>query len=129
MPHAVCTQHVATLVDQDVEGQARLLYVTPNGVRLLSNDRGDLYAARGVNGNLTTKLAEPAAAVASPGSTMEGEQQAAAREKFLQRSDATFLVGQAEVRRVRERRWMHQNSLTSTSSPASTMSTCEGISM
>jgi hypothetical protein len=50
------------------------------------------------------------------------------REKLRKRPDAPLLIGEAERRRLGQRRRMHQNSLTSTSSPASTMSTFDGIS-
>jgi hypothetical protein len=116
-------------VDQDVEEQARLLDVAADRVRMLGDDRRDLDAFGRVDADLIAELAEPAAAVRSPGAAVEGEEQTAARQELPKRAHASFLIGQCELGRARQRRLMHQKSSTSTTSPASTMSTCAGISM
>ena len=128
MPDAVRAHDVPALIDEDIEGEASLLDVAADGVGILRENGRDLYASRRECWNRTTELAEPAAAVRSPGAAMKRQEESAARQEFAEASSAPFLIGQGELRRMGQRRLMHQNSFTSTSSPASTMSTWAGIS-
>jgi hypothetical protein len=73
--------------------------------------------------NASCQFTEPAAAVRSPRASVEGEQDMAALEEFRERAYDAFLVGQLEGwRELKVRMIGHQNSFTSTISPASTMS-------
>jgi len=128
VPHAVRAEHVPARVDQNVERQTRLLDVATDGLRILRDDGDNLDAACGVVGNVSTQLAEPAAAVRSPRAAVEREQQPSAGEEVGKRTNASLLIRKTEIWRPRQRRSVHQNNLTSTSSPASTMSTWAGIS-
>jgi hypothetical protein len=61
---------------------------------------------------------------------MKGEEHRAARQELGEGVTIALLRRKLERWRRGERRCMgHQNSFTSTSSPASTMSVCAGISM
>jgi len=96
---------------------------------VLRQDADDLDVVGLVGGDVGGKLTEPVAAIRSPRASVEREQQASAREEIDERSRASFLVRHQEPRGARQRRSVHQNSFTSTGSPASTTSTCAGISM
>jgi hypothetical protein len=75
------------------------------------------------------QFTEPAAAVWSPGAAVKREQHRAAGEKFRECVPIPLLSRQFERGRGDERRRVaHQNNFTSTTSPASTMSVCAGIS-
>jgi hypothetical protein len=50
MPHAVRAHHVAALVDQDVEGEPRLLDVSAYGLAVLREDPGDPDPSSGIRG-------------------------------------------------------------------------------
>jgi len=50
MPHPVRAHHVAALVDQDVEGEPRLLDVVAYGLAVLRQDAGDLDPPGGIRG-------------------------------------------------------------------------------
>ena len=128
MPHAIGTQDVSTLVDQDVEREAGLFDIGADGVGVLRYDSNHLDPAGGVGSDVVGKLTEPAAAVWSPGAAMKGQQQPAAREVAGERVHTPLLIGQREAWGLCQFGAMHQNSFTSTSSPASTMSTWAGIS-
>ena len=95
VPHAVGLRHLAALVDQDVEGQARLLDVAAHRVAVLREHARHLDAAGGVGGDVGGELTEPAAAVRSPGAAVERQQQPAAREEVDERARASLLVGEA----------------------------------
>ena len=129
MPDTVRAQDIARLVDEDVEGQAGVLDVAPDRVARLREDADDLDPARVELREMRRKLTKLVAAVRSPGAAMKREQQRPAREELRQRPRTSFLVRQREFRRAGQPRRVHQNSFTSTISPASTMSTCAGMSM
>jgi hypothetical protein len=76
------------------------------------------------------QFTEPAAAVGSPGAPVERKDHRPPRQERGQASAIPLLRRQLEWRCERERRRVrHQNSFTSTTWPASTMSVCAGISM
>src|SRR4051794_17810311 len=128
MPHAVRPQHVAAFVDEDVEWKACLLDVGADGTRVLRHDPHELNAPGPEGGNVAGELAEPAAAVRSPGAAMKREEQPPAREIVRERVNAPLLIGKREARSVDQLGALHQNNFTSTISPDSTMSTWAGIS-
>ncbi len=129
VPDAVGLGEVAALVDQDVEGEPGFFDVAAHGLAILREDPGHLDSAGGVSGDVGGELTEPVAAVGSPGAAMEGQEQPSPREEIRKRTGPALLVGHQETWRLLQRRSVHQNSLTSTVSPASTMSTLAGISM
>ena len=55
---------------------------------------------RSVKWNFTTELAEPAAAIRSPGAAMKRQQQPASASNSLSVRDASLLIGKAELGRV-----------------------------
>jgi hypothetical protein len=135
MPDAITLHDVARLVDEDVERQPRLLDVALDLVGLLGDDGDDLNAPRGICRTVQRQFTEPAAAVRSPRSSMEGEQHRTLCEIVGQGAAHTALgrkdevgSGSAGLRRVSSG-GRHENSLTSTSSPFSATSVCAGISM
>jgi hypothetical protein len=76
------------------------------------------------------QFTEPAAAVRSPGAAMKREQHRSFLEQLRQRPHLSLLRRELERRsRPQRGRVSHQNSLTSTISPDSTISVCAGISM
>jgi hypothetical protein len=75
----------------------------PDGCAGLRDDGGDLQAARAVGGKIVRKLTEPVAAVRSTRAAVERQQQRAARQEVGQRPHASFLIGQGEARRARQR--------------------------
>ena len=103
VPHAVRAHHVAALVDQDVEGESRLLDVAAYRLAILGEDADDLDSAGRIRCDVAGELTEPVAAVRSPGTAVEVEQQAAAREEIRERARASLLVLNHESRRLRER--------------------------
>ena len=74
VPDAVCLHHVARGIDQDIERKSRLLDIGADDVRRLRDDRDDLYAVCGVGRSVACQFTEPAAAVWSPRSPVEGEE-------------------------------------------------------
>jgi hypothetical protein len=103
VPHAVGAQHVAPLVDQDVERQTGVFDVAAHGLAFLREDADDLDAPGGVVGDVVGKLTKLVAAVRSPHAAMECQQQSSAGEEVGQRSRAPFLIGQHESGRARQR--------------------------
>src|SRR5215471_1813379 len=129
VPHAIGLDDVAPLVNEHIERQPSVFDVAAYRVSRLGEHANHLDPARLELVAAFCELAKLAAAVRSPRAAVEDEQQPPVRQQIGQRSDAPLLVGQREAGRLRQRRRMHQNSFTSTNSPASTMSTCAGISM
>ena len=107
VPHPVGLHHVATLVDQDVEGKAGLLDVVADGVAILCEDPGDLDAAGGVGVDVGGELTEPVAAVRSPETPVKIQEQPAAREEISQRAHPSFLIHEGESGRARKRGRVH----------------------
>jgi hypothetical protein len=103
VPDAVGANHVATLVDEDVEGQSGLLDEPPYALARLPDDSGQLEAAGLVLWEIMRELTEPVAAVRSTGAAMKGEQQRSARQELDERSRPPLLIRQQEPRRALQR--------------------------
>jgi hypothetical protein len=76
-----------------------LLQVDADALSALGEDNGDVRAAGGVRREVALQLAEPAAAVGSPGSAIEDEQQRSACEQVAQRVRTTVRVLERELGR------------------------------
>ena len=153
VPDPIALGHLTRLVDEDMEGQPRLLDIAAHHVRVLRDNRDHRHAARRVVGRPFCQFTEPAATIGSPGPSMKGQQHRPAREILRQRPLVTTIGRQREIRRrvagfesdgvgqhfvasrvqgpgsgVRSPESGVQNSVTSTTVPASTASTSAGIS-
>lgn len=132
MPHAVLLGDLASLINQNLERKADLFDVAPYRISALRDDCDQADPAASINIDVSCQFTELAAAVRSPGAPMESKQDRSALKKLRHRAQLAFLVAELEQRRLSERRLTghgHQNSFTSTISPASTMSVWAGISM
>ena len=96
VPHSVRLQHVARIVNQDVERQPGFFDVTTNFLGRLRDDRDDLDASLEVLCGIVCQFTEPAAAVRSPGAAMEREQHRSFLEILRQRAWLTLLGRQRE---------------------------------
>jgi hypothetical protein len=94
VPDAVGAEHVAPLVDQDVEGQAGFLDVAAHRLAILRQDAGDLDSAGFISGDVGGELTEPVAAVRSPGPAVEHQQQPAPRQEVREGADPPLLIHQ-----------------------------------
>jgi hypothetical protein len=132
MPHAVLLGDFASLVNQNLERQANLFDVAPYRVSALRDDCDQADAAASINVDMSCQFTELAAAVRSPCASMESEQNRSALKKLRHRAQLALLVAELEQRGLAKWRLTghgHQNSFTSTISPASTISVWAGISM
>src|SRR5260221_14382964 len=107
VPDAVGLQHVAALVDQDVEGKPGFLDVVTHGLAILREHPHDLDPPGGVGVDVGGELTEPVAAVRSPRPPVEGQQQAPPRQEVRERPDPPLLVDERKPRSARERRSVH----------------------
>ena len=95
MPHAVGLGRFPSFVDKDPEYQLVLLDEPPNAFGTLREDDDHASAAGSVGWRVVLQLAEPAAAVRSPGATIEDEQQdvSIVGRNFFLVGRTLFLVG------------------------------------
>lgn len=80
VPHAVALEDLASVVDEQIKGKARLFDVPLDLLGPLRDDCDDRDAGRAVFGSMAGQLAELAAAVRSPGSAVEHEEHGTTRE-------------------------------------------------
>ena len=73
-----------------------------DGVGTLRDERYDVRAEPRVFGSVSCQFNEPAAAVRSPRSAMEGQEDASLAQVLVERTEASFLVRQRECGRDEE---------------------------
>jgi len=100
VPDAIGPDHIAGVVDEDVERQARVLDVAADLLGPLGEDGHDLDAAREIFRGVLGQFTEPAAAVRSPRAAVEGQQHRASRKEVRERPLHALLRQQSERRRL-----------------------------
>jgi hypothetical protein len=103
VPDPILAEHVAALVDQDVEGESGLFDVAPHGLPILREDPDDLDPPGRVSVDVGGELTEPVAALRSPRPPVKVQQQAPARKEVREGVHSTLLIDQGEPRRPRQR--------------------------
>jgi len=99
VPHAVRLDDRARVIDEDVEGEARVLDVAADLLRSLRDNRRDLDAAREILRGVLGQFTEPAAAVGSPGAAVKGKEQRSCGQQVRQRPNRSLLRRQRKRRR------------------------------
>ena len=103
VPDAVRARHVASLVDQDVEGEPGFLDVVAHGLAILREHAHHLDPPGGIGGNVGGELTEPVAALRSPGAPVEIQQQPAAREEIDEGARPPLLIPDEKAGSTRQR--------------------------
>lgn len=99
MPDTVPFRRFAMFIDQDVEGKPRLLDVVLHVGGALCHDGDDLDVQLLVLRERGGELAEPAAAVRSPGAPVKHQQHRPRRQMIGKRPRVALLRGKRELRR------------------------------